>query len=59
MNLKPCPFCGVVSLDSCSTVFNEDPTYFMTCLECYAEGPTGTTVDEALEAWNRRVNDGV
>lgn len=58
--LKPCPFCGggnagvMVRLP----LNNELVAYYACCFECGAR--TAAQVDEqlAIEAWNRRAEDG-
>ena len=58
MEPKPCPFCGDKKmLSHSSTVFGDDPTFFVVCNMCCAEGPTGVDREFAIEAWNRRAND--
>ena len=49
--LKPCPFCGsryVVSVYC----------WIVKCCRCGAHGAAGQTRKEAIEAWNRRADDG-
>lgn len=63
--LKPCPFCGghnieVINmlevnpdLEKCGlTPYN----YEALCNDCFANGGTRRTAEEATEAWNTRVN---
>ena len=63
MELKPCPFCGgdgSVTFDAKSAII------FGSCWDCGARGeviklegvPTDDNFSDALEAWNRRVNNG-
>ena len=50
--LKPCPFCGgkaILSEDKRTDV------YSVFCNECYTETSLQCTEQEAIEAWNRRV----
>lgn len=55
--LKPCPFCGS------SHVLAEDfeefdmGMYWIRCGDCGAGVSTKDTMEEAIKAWNRRVND--
>ncbi len=44
---KVCPFCG-------SEKWEIAVGYFVYCIECAAEGPTGSTKEEAIEKWNER-----
>ena len=48
--LKPCPFCGTSDV---ILVYG----YWVRCLRCGVYGPAGTRA-EAIEAWNRRAEDG-
>ena len=72
-NLKPCPFCGgEAALKSneygCGVydcagalvdTYYEKPTVFWCeCNECGAMATGCDTFGEAIEAWNRRVDDG-
>ena len=68
MKLKLCPFCGGEALyleDSTNFKLKDDGTaelvtkivYFVWCTKCTAL-VSGNTKAEAVEAWNRRVNDG-
>lgn len=55
--LKPCPFCGKTPV----TVV-DDETEEKFGVKCFSCGgaiyPEKETLDEAIEAWNRRINDG-
>lgn len=51
--LKPCPFCGNEEVEMLECV----GTSIMCCPKCYTTGPEGNTVEEAIEKWNRRVNE--
>ena len=53
--LKPCPFCGSydISLDC-----NSDNDPFTWCVNCGARTVECMTETEAIEAWNKRVEDG-
>ena len=63
MELKNCPFCGG---DGSITVSSKDKIIFGHCYDCGArsqpfryEGfPTDCKFDKALEAWNRRCDNG-
>ena len=60
--LKPCPFCGGIPTDP----FYYDPydgyqgdlhSYIIRCTNCRAEIEKRTE-EQAIEAWNRRAEDG-
>lgn len=59
-DLKPCPFCGSVSLDAdYSDVIDGKRGGVITCSICSAEGPFVTALvnnikEAATTAWNRR-----
>lgn len=48
--LKKCPFCGGEAEIVEYTIF------WVTCKECAAETKDFDTKEEAIEAWNRRMN---
>lgn len=52
--LKPCPFCGGVgtlhSLDMCETLY-------AVCMKCGARTRLFDTGKEAIENWNRRLEN--
>lgn len=54
--LKHCPFCG-----SENTAVNYYPVlpeyapYYGTCNDCGSQGPRKNTIEEAIKAWNGRV----
>ena len=52
--LKPCPFCGreLLSIEGWKDLF------WIECFNCQTEGPSGETKAEAIEAWNRRTENG-
>ena len=50
-NLKPCPFCGG------EAEFYEFTCFWVSCKDCWCETFTYDTKQEAVEAWNRRVNN--
>ena len=57
--LKPCPFCGYKGVE----IFADDNEYlyyryFSQCQKCGASAKRGHTKEDAVKAWNRRVNDG-
>lgn len=55
--LKPCPFCG--SKEVRMRFDSVIESYYVTCKKCGAEVSQFYGLkDEAVEAWNRRANDG-
>lgn len=59
--LLPCPFCGGSWLESRRNEddISEGIVYTrIICASCGAEGPDGTGLPAAVEAWNRRKDDG-
>lgn len=56
--LKPCPFCGGKTIE-CYLYDREFgiERYKVCCFRCSAQFYRGTK-KEAIEAWNRRCNDG-
>jgi len=53
---KPCPFCGVESIDVHSS---PDYSFFwLECRDCIAKGPESTNLRIAASGWNRRYNNG-
>lgn len=52
--LKPCPFCGGTNL-TIINVYGEE--YYVDCSTCTTCGPGGETEEEAIKAWNRRVEE--
>ena len=59
--LKPCPFCGHNAgkylYDPFDGYQETRITYIVKCVHCCANVER-TTMEEAIEAWNRRVNNG-
>jgi Lar family restriction alleviation protein len=55
MELKPCPFCGG---NSDGIVILERYGYFIVCEHCYGRTGEFHTKEEAIEAWNRRAENG-
>ena len=56
--LKPCPFCGGEAKVSKYEIITNMPTHSVHCADCYSR--TWGMFDkekQAIEAWNRRVND--
>ena len=50
--LKPCPFCGCEADDYCGFAYSE-----VYCINCNAQIQRDS-IEEAIEAWNRRAEDG-
>lgn len=50
--MKNCPFCK--STDVAPTQHSRK-SWTVMCLDCEAEGPVKTTGQEAIDAWNKRV----
>ena len=53
--LKPCPFCGGTAR---MAKRGEKVLPWVYCSDCLAETRDYDSVEEAAEAWNRRVGDG-
>lgn len=51
--LKKCPFCGNGNI----YVIDEIDWFYASCYECGAEGPTKDTYKEAINTWNKRINN--
>lgn len=52
--LKPCPFCGSKNID----LFEHGAiVVFVQCDDCLATFPHFDSKQEAIEAWNRRVDN--
>ena len=57
--LKPCPFCGGKAF--CTNVlptYGCDVMYRVFCEDCNINTPSKWTEEKAIEAWNRREEDG-
>lgn len=52
--LRKCPFCGGEEL-TISSILGE---HYIVCDTCTCAGPGAWTEQEAIEAWNRRDDDG-
>lgn len=59
-DLKPCPFCGnswpAIGQEREYSTFG---TIYVYCTNCRASGPSMPSKKEAIEAWNRRADDGL
>ena len=51
MKIKNCPFCGGEARKLCDLI---EEIYFVMCLECRTESRAYDSLEEAIEAWNRR-----
>ena len=57
--LKPCPFCGCKAF--CTNdlpTYGCDVMYRVVCEDCNISTPLKWTKEKAIEAWNRRAEDG-
>lgn len=52
--LKPCPFCGGKARVKCSI---KEDLWGVACYKCECCTKVFFSEEEAVEAWNRRVND--
>lgn len=57
-NLKPCPFCGAEAIFGGSDNVNGHPYWYVYCRECGATVNGNEDADKAIEAWNRRADNG-
>lgn len=48
--LKPCPFCGGEG----EVIITGNLSRYCACKNCYAFGPSRETVEQAIDAWNKR-----
>lgn len=56
--LKPCPFCGGKAEIYEDTIIKSLPAYSVYCTKCYARTyGLYDKKDDAIESWNRRVNE--
>lgn len=54
IELKPCPFCGGKAAVINSGVMIGQ--VYIACRDCYANTKSDSTVEKAMEAWNRRTH---
>ena len=54
--LKPCPFCGEKGILKRKEILGRH-YYKVECLDCFAATFSELTREEAIEAWNRRVDN--
>lgn len=52
--LKPCPFCGSKNVGA-ETFKPFELVYWVECKVCGSSGSRTTSLDKAVDAWNRRV----
>ena len=59
MELKPCPFCGDIDPDIEELSINGlfIGSYCVECFNCHAKTDYFDTEEEAIEAWNRRIDN--
>ena len=63
--LKPCPFCGSEEVHTARTIIDNCPpniaiaNIFVMCEGCGAAGRSETTVEKAIESWNKRYEDAI
>ena len=53
--LKPCPFCGGKANIMRFSIISGAYCF---CMGCHVKMPNSLTREEAIEAWNRRSEDG-
>ena len=54
--VKACPFCGGRAMVQVHNFFELSDSFGVKCTECFAETwPFYNTVEEALRAWNTRI----
>ena len=65
--LKPCPFCGGKMVEVLNRLEEEpemeligltEDNWNVLCRDCFGFGGTRRTAEEAIEAWNRRADNG-
>ena len=58
-DLKPCPFCGDTYISTHLTTFGKYTVGCNTlkCISLHTEGKLFNSREEAIEAWNKRVNE--
>ena len=55
--LKPCPFCGGAACKFVNLPLHGEKTKWgISCMVCYAKTQPRETIEEAIEAWNRRAD---
>jgi Lar family restriction alleviation protein len=55
--LKPCPFCGNIDIKIHAPYFTENRYVMVQCYSCNCSTAVYKTVDQAVEAWNRRTKE--
>lgn len=55
MTIQPCPFCGFDDPYYDEMITEDESFFYLTCLECGAEGPIANSPAEAGEKWNGRI----
>lgn len=55
--IRPCPFCGCTNVIVDEFWERYDKPYFVACDGCGASGPYTRKKEEAIDLWNKRVNE--
>ena len=55
--LKPCPFCGGRAVEDHWEGFMDESFYKIKCFKCEGQTKEYRKYEQAIEAWNRRVNE--
>lgn len=53
--LKPCPFCGCKDIGI--ETIEKYENHYLYCKHCNIEQPLYNSLEEAIDAWNRRTNN--
>lgn len=60
--LKPCPFCGgtgeAYQAPTMRSLKIDDDVYWVQCRNCFGRAGNSYSKIEAINAWNRRAEDG-
>lgn len=59
MELKPCPFCTSKNVGLVDSITNfYVPVFYVICFDCQCRGASKRDKEKAIEAWNRRADNG-